>query len=107
VARVIICCIFFHYVLLLDWNCANVCRMCAGLTALMALNILKSIDMRGLVHNSADYLHVLIEVLPRYIRKQSLVEIWCLLRKQALSRMNIYASLAVTVRILVCFFPSA
>lgn len=34
----------------------------AGLTALLALNILKNIDLNGLVYNSAGYLHIVIEV---------------------------------------------
>ena len=43
-----------------------------GLTALLALNLLASPSMRGklegLQHNSADYLHVLLEAM-RYERK--------------------------------------
>lgn len=34
-----------------------------GLTALMALNILEGFDIRGMVHNSPEYLHTLIEAL--------------------------------------------
>lgn len=34
-----------------------------GLTALMALNILEGFDLKGMVHNSGDYLHMLIEAL--------------------------------------------
>ncbi|XP_029471769.1 uncharacterized protein LOC115098864 isoform X2 [Rhinatrema bivittatum] len=34
-----------------------------GITALMALNIIENFNLRGLDHNSADYLHVLVEAV--------------------------------------------
>jgi hypothetical protein len=107
VVRVIIDCIFFHFVLLYGWNCVNVCRIRAGLTALMALNILKNMDMRGLVHNSADYLHVLIEVLARLHTQAVPGRDGVCPGTKHFRKLRICASLAVTWRIIVCFFPSA
>ncbi|XP_025900910.1 uncharacterized protein LOC112952299 isoform X1 [Nothoprocta perdicaria] len=34
-----------------------------GITALMALNILENFDVKGMGHNTADYLHMLIEAM--------------------------------------------
>jgi gamma-glutamyltranspeptidase/glutathione hydrolase len=42
------------------WECAPNGQ---GITALMALNILETIDMKQLGHNSTSYLHILIEAL--------------------------------------------
>lgn len=34
-----------------------------GLTALIALNVLKNFDVKAMLHNSTDYIHVLVEAL--------------------------------------------
>lgn len=49
---------------LADWHVLFwlICNNISGLAALMALNILKNVDLADMDHNSADYLHVLIEV---------------------------------------------